>query len=249
MRVKMFSGVLPGVLIVILIVAGALLYWQTQGGFFSGLTNEGKIISEIREVSGFNRVSVSGSGLVILDQGQEETLKIEAGENIMEYITTEVSGNELKIDYKNMPRGLRFSEVKFYLTVKELEKFVLSGSAKLEGSKISANELELTISGSGRMAMTLEVESLKANIDGSGKFELEGTAGQQQIATAGSGNFYGKDLAGKEADVNLAGSGRAEVNVSDKLDVTISGSGKIYYLGEPAMGKVNISGSGKIEKL
>ncbi|OGO16907.1 MAG: hypothetical protein A2Z14_01960 [Chloroflexi bacterium RBG_16_48_8] len=49
------------------------------------------IITEARDVGGFNRIELEGMGKVILTQGEEESLTIEADDNLMEYITTEVT--------------------------------------------------------------------------------------------------------------------------------------------------------------
>ncbi|MFC1711517.1 head GIN domain-containing protein [Patescibacteria group bacterium] len=243
---KRFSDVMPGIIIALIVIIGALFFWYQQGDFIS----KGEIIGETRDVAGFDKVSISGSGLVMVKQSQEESLKIVADEKLMEYIITKVVNEELQISYKkDIPSSLMISGVKFYMTVKDLEKIILNGSAKLESSTLSANELELVISGSGRMTMNLEVENLVADLNGSGKFELEGMANQQQVKVSGSGGFYGKKLEGKEGEVTLAGSGKVEINTVDKLDISISGSGSVYYLGGPVFGEVDVSGSGGVKKL
>lgn len=243
---KRFSDVLPGIIIVLMVMMVALFFWQQQGDFFG----KGKIISETRTVADFDKVSISVSGLIMIEQGQKESLRIEADEKLMEYITTEVIDEELKISYKKHPSfSFPITGAKFYLVVREIEKFSLGSSAKMESSVITANKLELIINGSGQMIMDLEVENLVANLNGSGRFKLEGVANQQQIVVSGSGGFYGKSLEGSKGKVTLAGSGKVEVNTTDNLDVSLSGSGSVYYLGDPVLGEINTSGSGKMEKL
>jgi hypothetical protein len=84
-------------------------------------------------------------------------------------------------------------------------------------------------------------------LGGSGNISVAGMAGQQEATIAGSGNYDGKQLKTKTSSVNIAGSGDANVDVSDKLSVLIAGSGSVRYTGDPMVTK-NILGSGSVDK-
>jgi hypothetical protein len=47
--------------------------------------------------------------------------------------------------------------------------------------------------------------------------------------------------------VRVSGSGEAVVNVADELDVDVSGSGGVQYIGDPTVAE-SISGSGDITR-
>ena len=51
------------------------------------------------------------------------------------------------------------------------------------------------------------------------------------------------------AKVDVSGSGEVELNVSDSIDVMISGSGEVRYLGDPVVNQTEISDSGEIKKI
>jgi hypothetical protein len=74
-----------------------------------------------------------------------------------------------------------------------------------------------------------------------------GTADAQDIQMAGSGTYRGSGLASKTATVNSAGSGTAELAVSDRLDVKILGSGSVTYSGSPQVTQ-SVMGSGTLQK-
>jgi hypothetical protein len=243
-KMKHFSDVIPGIALALAVTIGAFFFWQQKA------ESPGKTIKESRAVSDFNKVSLSGSGLVVIKQGEKESLTIEASEKLMEYISTEVVDSELQLSYKDYPSSyFPTDKVKFYLTLSEVEKVTLNGSGKFEGSVGKADELELIVNGSGKMDLNLEAEQLTAELTGSGSFKLEGTATTQQVLVSGSGSFSGRDLKGKAAKVALAGSGSVEVNVSDELDVSLDGSGSVRYLGNPKLGETDVSGSGRFEKI
>ena len=56
-------------------------------------------------------------------------------------------------------------------------------------------------------------------------------------------NAFG--LTTKTADIEISGSGKCEVSVSDKLEAKLSGSGRVRYKGNPVV-STNISGSGSV---
>jgi len=88
------------ILVVLVVIAVAIIAFLigSRGGFFLSLPQDlGSEVEESRDVSGFSKVDLSGCGNIFLTQGDEESLKIEAKEKLMEYIITEVSNDTLYI--------------------------------------------------------------------------------------------------------------------------------------------------------
>ena len=63
------------------------------------IKGSGNVITESREVSGFNGVSHTGIGRVTITQGDTESLTIQADDNLMEYITSEVKNDTLELGF------------------------------------------------------------------------------------------------------------------------------------------------------
>ena len=57
----------------------------------------GKVISETRSVSGFDSVAMSGSGKLVIEQGETESLTITADDNLLPRLPAEVRGGELHL--------------------------------------------------------------------------------------------------------------------------------------------------------
>ena len=87
----------------------------------------GDLVTEEREVSGFDEIHFSGMGNLIVEQGDEETLTIEADDNIIDLIETEVRGDELQIKFRRGVNVVPTAKIKFFLTVKDLDRVDLSG--------------------------------------------------------------------------------------------------------------------------
>jgi len=83
--------------------------------FEKNITGNGIVEKQTRKVSSFNALDISSAFDIFLTQGNEESLVIEADENIMEYIITEVRGGTLRI-YIDEHRNIRnVKTMKVYL--------------------------------------------------------------------------------------------------------------------------------------
>jgi hypothetical protein len=221
------------------------LFMLMTGVAFSG---DG-LPSEEREVSGFDGLAVSVPGKIFLVQGPEHRLFVEGTERVLENLATEVKNGQLEI---RMKRGFYFrgrDELNVYITMPELERISLSGSAGIyaEGP-IRTEKLEVNISGSGRVEIDdFGSRELDAKISGSGRLELGGdhSLEKSNIVISGSGRVETQGLPVKSVDANISGSGRCNLQVVDALNVRISGSGRVIYSGNPLV-DARISGSGRV---
>lgn len=111
----------------------------------------------------------------------------------------------------------------------------------------------ISVSGSSNVDIAGQfptIETFKVSISGSGEIEADDllTAKETNVNISGSGEADLKKLNSKKADVDLSGSGEVKIGVETHLKVRISGSGKVQYLGLPEIDS-KISGSGKLIKL
>ena len=63
------------------------------------IKGSGNVVTEERDVSGFDRVALSGFGEVIITQGDKESLTVETDDNLMRYIETKVRGGTLELGF------------------------------------------------------------------------------------------------------------------------------------------------------
>lgn len=205
----------------------------------------GNVITETREVSNFDRLSLSGIGEVELTQGDEESLKIEAEDNIVPIIKTEVRDGTLYITFERKT-VLPTKPIKFYLTMRDVRGLEMLGVSNLRSDRIETDRLDVIISGTGGIKiLALVADRVTTKISGAGSFEAEGQVGDQNVTVSGAGNYNGEDLQSRSSVVTITGLGRVLVWATDKLDVTISGTGGVDYYGSPSITK-SISGIGNL---
>ena len=212
------------------------------------LRGSGKLVTETRSVNDFNRVSLSGSGKVIITQGEEESLTIETDDNVIDYIASEVKGGTLTLGTKS-GKSVSPTRLRFTLSVKDLVGLKVSGSGDITSASLDTDRLEIGVSGSGDIQIdSLTAKALKIGISGSGHVELAGKSPTQEVTISGSGNLRAADLQCETAKVTISGSGSATVWATESLNARMSGSGSVKYYGSPTVSSKR-SGSGKIHGL
>jgi Putative auto-transporter adhesin, head GIN domain len=219
----------------------------------------GRLITETRDVSGFNAVEFGGSGNLFMYSGAGnveivqdgiESITIETDDDVMEYVTTEVSGRNLfvKLDFGGQPPVLP-TEMNITVHVRELNEIVVSGAWDMRAGLIESDRLEASISGAGNFRIdTLTVNDLRVDVSGAGDMEIGGEAASQRITLSGAGKYRAGDLQSGTATINISGAGKATLWVTGTLDVEISGAGRVDYYGDPTV-SFHQSGAGSIHHL
>ena len=195
----------------------------------SATTGSGNVVSESRNVSGFTKIELSGAGEMTIDQNGTEALTIEADDNLMPKLTSEVVDGTLRLREKSNLTLHLTKPVKYRVSVKDLSGLMISGSGVVTASKITTSRLAVDISGSGKVT-------------------VGGTVQNQDLTMSGSGSYQAKNLQTKITSVKMSGSGDTTVTVSESLDLEMSGSGKVTYYGNPAQVNQQISGSARVTK-
>lgn len=216
------------------------------------LRGSGDVITETRQVAGFDRISLSGIGELTLTLGDQESLEVEAEDNFMEYIQTEVRGSTLHIGI-DAPPTTNFQPtrtIKYRLTMKEIVGIEVSGAGDIKAGEIVTTDLDVESSGAGNVVIdTLEAEFLSISLSGAGDLDIRGgEVSRQKVDISGAGTYKASDLECQVADVLISGAGRATLWVTETLDVDISGVGSLEYYGQPTVTQ-DVSGVGSVKSL
>jgi Putative auto-transporter adhesin, head GIN domain len=195
------------------------------------------IISENRDVSGFNAINFSTIGKINLMQGDRESLNISGPDNLVPEITTTVSNGTLFIKTKEMvtinPFG-KDNTLVFTIVVKDLTSFNISGAGDVQVETLSTPSLDINMSGAGKVVQNqLTTDKLNITISGAGGIDISGQATQATIDLSGAGSVNAPDLQIQTASITISGLGGATLWVTDQLTGTISGVGSISYYGNP----------------
>jgi hypothetical protein len=227
----------------------------------------GNRTTDTRSLQAFRLVQLNGDFEVQIDTGSVFSALVEADENLIDLIVTYVSGNKLIIESANGTSLKPTHPIQITITTTALDEITLNGSGYVYCYGLETGELTMNLAGSGQIECydvksstvnaqlegsglincRLVSENLTASIEGSGEIKLSGESLNTDYKIIGSGQIKANYLNTGVSVVYISGSGVADTRVSNALDVTIMGSGIVYYTGNPSV-ESSISGSGKVIK-
>ncbi len=239
-RIAMHPATVLGVVLATLAaVLGAGVAGATAG--------EREVVTEIREVRGFDKVALAGVGTLIIEQGRSQSLTVEAEVHVLPRIATDVQNGRLTIRPERSFRTT--APITYRLTVTDLRAVKLSGAARVEARTLVVKRLRLVADGSGGADLGgLDADALEVSVGGSADVVIAGTVDTQNVEVRGSGSYRAMELASREATIRVRGAGEAVVRVSGELTARASGSGRIAYVGRPHV-RQKISGNGEVERI
>jgi len=204
----------------------------------------GSTVTQELALSDFTGFELNTDAQVYVSQGDEIEILVKGQENVIDELETRVRNDVWEIEFDDCVEN---SDVlRIYITTPNLKYIGNNGSGNIKSDNIlRMDDLEIKNNGSGDIQLSIEGNIIVTRNTGSGKLELEGVAATLDVDIKGSGDLEAFDLLVKDGQVEVDGSGDAQVNVSDFLEIMIEGSGDVYYKGEPDL-KVTTRGSGKV---
>jgi putative autotransporter adhesin-like protein len=209
-----------------LLVLAPLVAAGCHHGFRSEVQGSGKRERQKRDIASFTSISAEGAFFIDVVCQKDQSLEIEGDDNVLPLVTTEVSGNVLRL------RNSKSYSVSEPITL-----------------KISVPNLEaLSVNGAGKFQVT-NVNNEKFEIDSNGAavISVSGTTKVIDIDTNGAAKIDTHNLRASHGIVDSKGVSKVDLGVADQLDVTVSGPSIVTYKGDPTVNKT-IHGPGKVQK-
>jgi hypothetical protein len=191
-----------------------------------GVKGSGNRVVQKREVPTFTSISTDGAFDVEVVVQKTQSFEIEGDDNILPLISTDVSGDKLSIK-----SGSSFSTsepLRIRISVPELVAVRASGAGKFEVTGVKSEKFQIGCNGAPALKVSGSTRMLDIDVTGAAKIDAQA-------------------LHAATVTIDSKGVSRVDVDASDKLDVTISGTSVVTYKGDPTVNKT-INGPGKVEK-
>lgn len=205
----------------------------------------GAVISENRQEPNFYSINMEHNIDVFVQYDTISSIRVEAGENLIDYIETSVVNNVLYI-YEAPNNIVNAKPIRVYLTMDSLVDIDIEGSGDLDVNNMFGSNLNVVSLGSGDA--NIEYDGLFVNYEsrGSGDTYFVGTTNTFNTNLEGSGDLMARHFHAQDVNVKVDGSGDAIVYAANSLTAQISGSGDINYYGNPLTVSTSVTGSGNI---
>lgn len=192
----------------------------------SGIKGSGKMARDVRTVKPFSRVRITGGFDVFYQGGKEYRVELNGDDNIIPWISSDVSGEELLITAKKSFSTQ--SGIKVTITSPSLQALTIDGSAEVTLKDLRTPSFVLTTTGSGDITAS-------------------GQVGDLTLKVSGAGNIDARQLLSERAVARVLGSGDIRVHARQSLQAEITGAGDITYYGRPRTVDRRVLGAGEIE--
>ena len=218
------------------------------GSWDNHITGNGNVVEETRDISGFTGVHISSGIDVLLSQGKEFKVVVEADENLLDVIETKLKGNVLEVGTDNV--NIRKAKAKrVYVTLPDLEILKITSAGDCDGqTPFHCGDLKLGISSAGDLKLEVEADRIDLDISSSGDCRLSGKAEVFNVSLSSAGDLHAFDLVAEKVDVDVSSAGDARVHATGEISMSASSAGDIYYTGDAKVIRKSKSSAGDIIK-
>ena len=206
------------------------------------IEGNGKSVTRDVNISSFESLKASGIFELKLSQGDKESVKIEADENLQEYFSVRNEGNKLIIDMEKLKnKNLKnANKMKVYVTFKKINAMELSMVGNtISEEQLSFENLEMKNKSVGNVELQLTATKLELENKSVGNVTLKGKVEDVVVKNKGVGELEAGNLVVQTMDIENNSVGNAEVNAEKSLKVKDSFLGKVKNKGAAQVRRMN----------
>jgi hypothetical protein len=216
---------------------------------------------DVMNIVDYHSISVNSAYTVYVKQSNKEEVRVEATKDVYDITEITVKEGVLHIDIEKDDSKTsksiwqKIDDIKLmptlnvYVSIKDVQKLSVNGSGKLiTENSIAADYLDLLVAGTGSMEVDVKTKNIDAKLAGPGKLAIKGYTNNLVVENSGAGSIEAFNFEAQNANASLYGLGSVKINVSDKLDAKIYGSGDMLVRGATKEIIKKEYGSGKVER-
>lgn len=209
----------------------------------SGVRGNGDVVKDKRVVEDdFTVVSASEGLDVFVSQGSDFEIVVEADENVIDLIGTDVKNGKLKVHaIENIGRATK----KIYVTLPKVTALSASSGADLTSrGVIKVDNISLDASSGADLNVELNADEVEADTSSGADIRLSGEGNLLYAGASSGSDIKAQDFLVKICHANASSGADIKVNVSESLVADASSGADIRYTGEASVQKKkSVSGS------
>lgn len=187
----------------------------------------GNMATETRDIKGFRGIDVSGVFQVEITAQKDFGVEIEADDNLIPRIKTEIRGGVLHIETEGRLKSVNVMKVR--ISAPDIDSIEASGVSRVKLVNVRNDEL-------------------RVNTSGASKTSVSGKTARISIEVSGASSVNTEDLVAEVAAINASGASHVSVFASGELRCDASGASRIVYAGTPKFVEKSSSGAGSVRE-
>lgn len=210
-------------------------------------TGSGNLVTETRSPGPFTGLSVSGGFEVELRNAGKEEVVVEADDNIIKYIRTDVSGGQLRIRLEDIE--VRKVHLKVFVSAPLINKIKASAASTVDvkDELRTGSNIQFNVSSASEVTAVVDAPEIRGDVSSAGELNLKGRTRDFKADASSGASIHAHDLLSENTDVRASSGATAEVHASLTLDAKASSGANISYRGGATVRKTESSG-GQVEK-
>lgn len=221
------AAIIFGVIISSFFSFGKADYKLFNFSFNKKVRGSGNIATESREVTGFKGIDVSGVFQVEIKAQQDFAVEVEADDNLLPLIKTEVRNGILHID--SVDRISSHNGLTVRISAPNIDSIQASGASKVN-------------------LVDLNNDDLRVDTSGASKIFVYGETARLEVEVSGASSIDAENLKAENASVNASGASHVSLFATAELNADASGASRIVYSGKPGNLRKDVSGASSIRE-
>lgn len=223
-----------------------VVFTSTSAFAERSVRGNGDVVKETRKIRSFDAIDISSAFEVELTQSDVESLVIEADENLMDHIYTEVVGGTLKIYTKGNIRNI--NTMKAYISFKMISEIEVSGACEIVGmNKMKFDEFTFDASGASEIQLNFTATQVELDLSGASEIYFSGYADKLEVDASGAVEINALDFEVKKCKIDVSGACSVKVFVTEDLEIEASGATRVRYKGKPSI-EIEVSGASSVRR-
>ena len=195
----------------------------------------------------FNAIHASGNIEVVLEQGNSESVDVEANGVSEDRVITEVRGGVLKIHIKNTIYN-RNKQARVVVNYKEINEIKAQAGARVYSkTATSGTTLDLKAGSGASIALEVWMDVVEGRAAEGGEIEVTGETDNLSAIASTGGLFYAYGLKAQNVYARSNTGGEVEVTANKRIEAKANTGGNISYRGEPTSREVSTNLGGSID--
>lgn len=205
----------------------------------------GERVTRTYELADFDAIESHSAFRLTVRQAPTFRVAVTVPERAVDDVRVRREGSQLRF---SLEHGLLDGEAHAVVELPVLRRLEAYDASRVVLEGLSSTGLvELKLRAASRIEGDLAAESLNLELEAASRAELSGSVVGLRLEASGLSEARLRGLSSRRAGVELSGASTATIRVSEWLDVEASGLSVLRYVGDPRLGRIELSGGARLD--